>query len=127
MKGIWEMIRVAILGLLIGLCCAQPDITDARKKYDCLPQQVRLDQVVSYGRKPEDNITVAKKLIELKAKCSRKRLVDSKNREIRFFHVHCWGNPPPNYLEIKEKEKADFERLQKDYTVITIGCNPRTG
>jgi len=111
---------------LFGLSFGQPTTSDSPRYNDCLPKEVRLDQVVSYGRKPEDNLTVAKKLIELKAKCSGKRLVDGKNREIRFFHVHCWGNPPPNYLEIKEQEKTEFEKLQKDYTVITLGCNPRT-
>lgn len=95
-------------------------------QYECLPKDVRLDEVVSYGRKPADNVTVAKQLLELKARCHKKSLVDANNREIRFFRTSCWGNPPPDYLEIKQKEKAEFEKLKKDYTVIVIGCNPRT-
>jgi len=120
------MYRILIFIWLFGISFGQPTISEPRKYDDCLPKDVRLDQVVSYARKPEENVTVAKKLMELKASCQKHRLVDSKNREIRFFRVHCWGNPPPNYLEIKEKEKAEFEELEKHYTVITIGCNPRT-
>ena len=123
MKGKATM-PATILGLLITLCFAQPEFAEART-YNCLPKDIRMDQVVSYGRRPEDNLTVAKKLKELKAKCTKKGLVDSKNRPIRFYHAHCWGNPPPDYLEIQEKEKAEFEKLQKDFTVITLGCNPR--
>jgi len=118
------MYGILIFVWLFGISFMQPMISDARK-YDCLPKDARLDQVVSYARNPQENVTVAKKLIELKARCQKKRLVDGKNREIRFFRVHCWGNPPPNYLEIKEKEKAEFEELKKLYTVITISCNPR--
>lgn len=98
---------------------------DDSPKYDCLPENVRLDDIVSYGRKPADNVTVAKKLLELKARCRKKTLVDAANKEIRFFRVSCWGNPPPNYLEIKEKEKEQFEKLKKDYTVIVMSCSPR--
>jgi hypothetical protein len=94
-------------------------------KYDCLSKEVQLDEVVSFGRKPSDNVTVKKKLSELKARCHRKTLVDGANNEIRFFRVSCWGNPPSDYLEIKQKEKEQFEKLKKDYTVIVIGCNPR--
>jgi len=119
------MYQMLISIWLMGLAFAQPAVSDPKKYDDCLPQEVRLDQVVSYGRKPEENITVAKKLIELKARCNKQRLVDSNHREIRFFRASCWGNPPPNYLEIKEKEKAAFEKLTKEYTVITLSCNPR--
>jgi hypothetical protein len=110
----------------MGLSFTHHAGSDSKKYDDCLPKEVRLDQVVSYGRKPEDNITVAKKLFELKAHCNKQRLVDKNNREIRFFRASCWGMPPPNYLEIKEKEKAEFEKLTKEYTVITMSCNPRT-
>src|SRR5438105_10958113 len=105
------MYQMLILIWLLGISFAQPAVSDPKKYDDCLPKEVQLDQVVSYARKPEDNITVGKKLIELKARCNRKRLVDSNNREIRFFRASCWGMPPPNYLEIREKEKAEFETL----------------
>ena len=74
------------------------------KQYSCLPKDVRADDTVSYGFKG--------------------RLVDSKGREIRFFHLSCWGNPPENYQEIRRRETAELARLKKRYTVIEFGCNP---
>lgn len=118
------MLRMVVIGLAIswggwGLRVDAP-------KYDCLPDGIRPDEVVSYSRNPKDNVTVVRKLSELKARCRKGRLVDSQNKEIRFFRVSCWGNPPPNYLELKQKEKDEIDRLKKSFTVITIGCNPRT-
>jgi len=112
-----------IIGFLAGLGGLAAHHDSAR--YECLPKEVRLDEVVSYGRKPADNVTVAKKLLELKARCHKKTLVDATNKEIRFFRVSCWGNPPPDYLTIKEKEKEEFEKLKKVYTVIVMSCSPR--
>lgn len=99
---------------------------DEARKYDCLPKDVQPDEIVSYGRKPSDNITVANKLFELKARCHKKKLVDANNKEIRFFRPSCWGNPPPDYLEIKRQEKEEFDKLKKSYTVVVFGCSPRT-
>lgn len=114
--------------ILLAILIAFGDSTVIHKspKYDCLPNDVRPDEVVSYGRNAKENVTVVKKLDELKARCRKGRLLDSNKKEIRFFRVSCWGKPPPDYLEIKRNEKAEFEKLKKDYTVITIGCNPRT-
>ena len=115
------MILVAVL-----FAFGNSSVTHDSSKYDCLPKDVGLDEVVSYSRNAKENVTVARKLDELKARCRKGRLLDSHNKEIRFFRVSCWGNPPPDYLEIRRKEKEEFEKLKKHYTVITIGCNPRT-
>src|SRR2546425_2883207 len=94
------------------------------KQYSCLPKDVRADETVSYGFKGKPAITVQDKLVEMKARCRKGRLVDSKGREIRFFHLSCWGNPPENYQEIRRRETAELAKLKKRYTVIEFGCNP---
>ncbi len=94
------------------------------KQYSCLPKDVRADDTVSYGFKGRLAVTVENRLTEMKARCQKGRLVDSKGREIRFFHLSCWGNPPENYQEIRRRETAELARLKKRYTVIEFGCNP---
>jgi hypothetical protein len=94
------------------------------KKFECLPKGVGLEEIVSYGKTANRNVTVEKKLIEIKARCRNGKLVDAKNKEIRFFRVSCWGNPPADYLEIQQREHEELEKLQKRYTVIIMGCNP---
>jgi hypothetical protein len=76
-----------------------------KTKFDCLPKDIRLDDVVSYGRTGKGNVTVENRLVEMKTRCRGGRLVDSKRREIRFFRPSCWGNPPPDYLEIQKKRR----------------------
>jgi len=94
------------------------------RKYDCLPTDVRLSDVVTYDRAGKANVTLEKTLISLRAKCRNRKLVDRKRREIRFFRPACWGYPPPNYLEIEQKENEDLRRLKRQYTVVVFGCNP---
>jgi hypothetical protein len=94
------------------------------KDFSCLPKEVRADEVVSYDLKGKSNLTVEKKLIELKARCRKGKLVDAKGREIRFFRISCWGNPPQDYLEIQKRENEELGALKKLYTVIVFGCNP---
>jgi len=94
------------------------------KQYTCLPKDVHADETVSYSFKGRPAVTVQNKLTEMKARCRKGRLVDSKGREIRFFHLSCWGNPPENYQEIRRRETAELAKLKKRYTVIEFGCNP---
>ena len=96
----------------------------ASANFSCLPKDVRADDVVSYGLKGRQKVTVERKLTELKARCRSGKLVDAKGREIRFFHMSCWGNPPPDYLEIQERQNKELSELKKRYTVIVFGCNP---
>lgn len=92
--------------------------------FSCLPKDVRADEVVSYDVEGKPSLTVKKKLIELKAHCRRGKLVDAKGREIRFFRISCWGNPPEDYLEIQKREGEELAELKKHYTVIEFGCDP---
>ncbi|PYS87601.1 MAG: hypothetical protein DMF70_00130 [Acidobacteria bacterium] len=94
------------------------------KSLSCLPKDVRADEAVSYGTKGKSILTVEKKLAEMKARCQRGKLLDAKGREIRFFRVSCWGNPPDDYQEIQKRENEELGKLKKRYTVIVFGCNP---
>ena len=95
----------------------------AMKLY-CLTDTVKLDDIVTYGLKTRRNITVKDKLVELRAHCKNNKLVDGNNKEIRFYKMPCWGNPPADYEEIQRKEQNDLRKLQQRYTVVLMGCNP---
>ena len=102
----------------------EDDDSAPSKNFSCLPEDIRADEVVSYDDKGKSNLTVKKKLIELKARCRKGKLVDAKGREIRFFRISCWGNPPEDYLEIQKRESEALAELKKHYSVIVFGCNP---
>jgi hypothetical protein len=99
-------------------------------QFACLPEGFTPADVVSYTRKHKDKegfLTLQDKLVELKARCKSGKLVDGKGREIRFFRVTCYGNPPENYEELMQKEREELEALQKHFTVIVLACDPRIG
>jgi len=96
------------------------------KSFTCLPKDIQAGEVVSYQPKEIQNITVAKKLVAMKARCQNGKLVDAKRREIRFFHPSCWGNPPPDYVQIRQRENQEVAELKKRYTIIEFACNPMT-
>jgi len=102
----------------------EDDDSAPSKNFSCLPEGVRADEVVSYDEKGKSILTVKRKLVELKARCRRGKLVDAKGREIRFFRISCWGNPPEDYLEIQKREGEALAELKKHYSVIVFGCNP---
>ena len=98
-------------------------------QFDCLPEEYKSTDVVSYREKHKGGngyVTIADKLVELKAHCKEGKLVDGKGREIRFFKFACYGNPPIDYEELKQKELQELEKLQKRYCVIVMECDPRT-
>ena len=90
-------------------------------KFGCLSREVRLDETVSYG-KGNRQVTVEQKLVEMKARCRNGKLIDARRREIRFFRPSCWGNPPPDYLEIQKRENEELAKLKRRYTVIVFEC-----
>ena len=96
----------------------------AAAEFDCLPEGIALKDVVTYRQKAERNVTVRDKLIELKAKCENGKLVDEHHKEIRFFRVQCWGNPPADYRERQQRQQEALKELEKKYTVVVMGCNP---
>jgi hypothetical protein len=95
-----------------------------KSKFDCLPNDVRLDDVVSHSKTTKGNVTVEKTLIQMKAQCRNRKLVDAKRREIRFFRLSCWGNPPADYLEIQQRENSELQKLKRTYSVIVFTCDP---
>ena len=114
----------------LGISVAQTETSDAGspssssgKQYACLPKDVRATDPISRGVKGKP-VKVSDKLSEIKARCQKGKLVDAKGREIRFFRGSCWGNPPENYLEIRERESRELAKLKSQYTVIEFRCNP---
>lgn len=94
-------------------------------QFDCLPDDITLQTVVTYSFKPEKNETVKDRLLKLKAKCENGKLVDERGKEIRFFQLECWGNPPADYEERQQHQQDKLKEMEKKYTVIVMGCDPR--
>ena len=92
-------------------------------QFDCLPDEVTVKDVVTYRSDAKKNVTVRDKLIELKAQCDDDKLVDKHQKEIRFFRVQCWGNPPADYRERQRRQQDELKELEKKYTVVVMGCN----
>lgn len=100
----------------------------------CLPAGIKLSDVVEATMAGNANgqpvklrqVTVEQKLNELKAACNREnKLVDGNGRQIVFYHlIGCWGNPPPDYQELLQKQREEIERLKQQNTVIEMTCNP---
>jgi hypothetical protein len=98
---------------------------------ECLPQGMAPTDVVSTtvvrtaGGEAVEKVTVRDKLSALKASCNRGRLVDGAGREIYFYRLTgCWGNPPADYELILARQRAELEKLKKQYTVVEMTCNP---
>ena len=94
-------------------------------QFNCLPDDITLQDIVTYSIKPERNETVRDKLLKLKAKCENGKLVDEHSKEIRFFRLECWGNPPADYEERQQNQQDKLKELEKKYTVIVMGCDLR--
>jgi hypothetical protein len=139
----WKLLLSCVVWLLPGTAVAvsgrarqhepaivttQPDSTrrnhvTQRTKFDCLPNDVGLNDVVTYAKTAKGNVTVQKTLIGMKAQCRNGKLVNAKRREIRFFRPSCWGNPPADYQEIRQRENAELQKLKRTYAVIVFGCD----
>jgi hypothetical protein len=125
------MKSLAVL-LAFFFLCSRPAATPHSSFLDCLPDGIKLTDVVSAQIITSDasgsvtkKIVVEQKLAELKARCKKGLLVDSKGREIYFYRLTgCWGNPPEGYEEILERQRNEIEELKKRYTVIEMTCNP---
>ena len=93
----------------------------------CLPSDVKPTEIVASDSDKQDQVTKPKtvkdRLTELKARCRKGKLIDSRGKEIYFFRlIGCWGNPPADYEEQLEEQRVKLRELQKKYTVIQIPC-----
>jgi hypothetical protein len=92
----------------------------------CLPSDLTLDTRFSDNPKtvsPKGDrrvTTVREKLVQLRARCVDGRIYDGRGKEIRFYHIQEWGNPPGNYREIQERQRRELEDLESRYTVIRM-------
>lgn len=127
------MIRVILIpAFLIAVAVLVFAATSRRQPVNCLPDGIKSEDVVSAPlglpgkrRMGMKTVTVGDKLKQLGARCRRGKLVDAQGKEIRFYHLQgCWGNPPPDYLEILARQRRELETLKKRYTVIEMTCNP---
>jgi len=96
----------------------------------CLPDGIQLMDVVSADPVPgKDNkiktVTVKEKLRQLNVICRNRQLIDQSGRAVRFYRLQgCWGNPPSNYSEILKRQATAIRKLQSNFTVIEMTCNP---
>ena len=115
-----------------AVVCLGLSATAKDSSWTCLPDGVKVTDVVSTresrsadGHREYRKITVEQKLKELKARCSRGKLVDFLGTEIRFFKLAgCWGHPSPDDQEVLERQSLELTRLKKRYRVIEMTCNP---
>lgn len=130
MKTVVSIVLAAAIFLSVACCRSltqkppQPAPTmqaASLKDFACLPADIRLEQVVTYGK---TETTVREKLIALQADCDNGKLVDANKKEIRFYRVACFGNPPYNYDQIRQREREEIAQLKQNYTVIVFACNP---
>lgn len=91
------------------------------RQFPCVKENIYAGESVTGGNK---TMNVKDKLKQLKARCRKGKLVDSRRREIRFFKYECWGNPPADYIEIQQQQRQELARLKKKYTVVEITCGP---
>jgi len=134
----WKLLLTCFVWLLLGAALAgsgralkyeaamatpQPN-SSHKSRFECLPKDVHLDDVVTYRKTTKGNVTVEKTLIQMKAQCRNHKLVDAKRREIRFFRPSCWGNPPADYLDIQQRENSALQKLKRTYAVIVFACDP---
>lgn len=108
---------------------AAPDLSGRRETQDaqltCLPEDLRPDGIGFLGGDIAQERAIKQRLAELKASCREGKLVDAQNREIRFFRITCWGNPPPDYREIQRQQNEELEALKSRFSVVVVGC-PRS-
>jgi hypothetical protein len=97
----------------------------------CLPSGIKLEDIVSTKVagliRPGKIVrtTVEQTLGKLNAACKNNKLVGASGKEIYFYHLTgCWGNPPMNYSEILQKQADEITKLNQQYTVVEMTCNP---
>jgi len=122
--------------LLLLSCCAIAQTAQSKAlihkpkqsaevSQSCLPEGIKLDDVVTGGNK-KTAVTVAQKLKQLGASCKPKNKLVAKNGKPIYFYklTGCWGMAPQNYEEILAEQGRKIADLEKKYEVIQMTCNP---
>ena len=129
------MSRAFSVLLLLSCCAAAQNTSESKALFharqsagvsqSCLPEGIKLDDVVTGGNK-KTAVTVAQKLKQLGASCNAKnKLVTKSGRPIYFYKLTgCWGMGPQNYEEILAEQARKTGELEKKYEVIQMTCNP---
>ena len=126
------MSLVIVLNLFIFLNCGTAAEAERPPWQACLPQNVKLSDVVSVQR-GKNSIAVSKRTVddrlkELKARCRNGKLTDERGKQIYFYRlIGCWGNPPSDYLERLEQQRVKLRELRKRYTVVEMTCDLSDG
>jgi hypothetical protein len=117
----------------IDIKTAEP--TRMPTKFNQLPEGIEFDTEVEgkaiKNDKGEVNsyeiTSVEQRLDELNAKYKEGKLVDDKNKEIKFFKPLCRGVSQGLEEDQRESEKYqnEFAQLKKKYTVIVLYCDLR--
>ena len=109
----------------------KPRTLGPASKYGCLPAEIKSDTIVEARQIKTGAVakfvkeTAVQRLDKLKGRCKGAKLFDGKGREIRFYQLEgCWGNPPPDHLEILARQQRELHALKKKFTVIEVTCNP---
>ncbi len=115
-----------------ALVCVGNSVIAKEGPSSCLPDGIKSTDVVSTrvmtssrGRREIRKTTVEQKLKEIKARCSKGKLVDASGTEIRFYKLTgCWGHPSSDDQEVLERQSRELAALKKRYRVIELTCNP---
>lgn len=116
--------RSLLIAAALIIC---PLLSSRAAGQSCLPSDVKPSEIVAPDSDKQDQVTKPKtvkdRLTELKARCRKGKLIDSRGKEIYFLRlIGCWGNPPADYEEQLEAQRVKLRELQKKYTVIQIPC-----
>ena len=88
-----------------------------------LPADIKPETKVLSGN---EITTAGKKLNELKARFENGKLIDGKDKEIRFFSPLCRGvsQGPEEDEEARKAKEKELADLEKKFTVIILYCDP---
>jgi len=128
-----ERIRVRVVWLsVVALVCLGNSAIAKSGPWSCLPDGIKPTDVVSTqvtrsakGGREIRKTTVEQNLKELKARCTKGKLVDASGTEIRFYRLTgCWGTESPDDREVLDRQSRELAELRRRYRVIEMTCNP---
>jgi hypothetical protein len=124
-------LRIVLLSV-VALVCLGKSAKAGNDPLMCLPEGINATDIVSTrpvrsatGGREILKTTVAESLKAIKARCTKKKLVDETGKEIRFYKLTgCWGIELPDQREVLDRQRRELADLKKCYRVIEMTCNP---